>query len=276
MKIICLRDFSLIVDLIGMFLMKYNKYTLPVVLFFILLSANSKAANHCQQLRVKGAEHWRPFSFEVTEFGQLQARGIAHDLVEIIGKELNIPILQILGVPWKRGEMMLQKGEIDVLAGNYWTEERAKKWLLSDSITSESVNIFTLRDKQFTFNSLADLVKKRGVIPLGINLGIDFDLARKNLNISEVRTHEQMYRMLLLDRVDYLVSPQYAAQQHLKKAANQQITMLANPVNSYQVHLSISSVSECAYLLDEFNRIIGEKHDDGSIKRIVEFYAIRE
>ena len=38
-----------------------------------------------------------------TEFGQLQARGTAHYLVEIIGSELNISIQQILGVPWKRG-----------------------------------------------------------------------------------------------------------------------------------------------------------------------------
>lgn len=247
--------------------------SLFVFLCITLVQAASQASE-CEELVVAGAEQWHPFAY--TELAgtsnDLQAKGIAHDVIKMVTTELKLPLRQLAGIPWKRIELELEKGEIDVLAGNYWTEERAAKWLITDPIASESVNLFTLKGAEFDFMTLADLRGKRGVVPMGISLGKDFDQAREQLDILEVRTHEQMYEMLHLRRVDYLVSPRYAAQRHRQRVENSNVVMLPEAINRYSVHLSFSRQSKCAGLLQEFNRVIQQKRSDGSIDRVVQGY----
>lgn len=241
-------------------------------LFFAFTHSAFLTAQECRLLTVTGGEQWRPFAYNETESGILQPKGIAHDVVKMIAHELDIPINYVIGVPWKRMEKEMEKGHIDVLAGNYYSEGRAKKWLITKPIASETVNLFTLRGREFEFNTLSDLQQKRGVVPMGISLGQDFDLAREQLNVLDVRTHEQMYDMLNLERVDYLVSPKYAARNHLRKPINSRVVMLPNPIDEYNIHLSLSRASPCSHLLAEFNRIIEARLIDGNISRIVNQY----
>ena len=243
-----------------------------LILAFFCSSAMAQDVAQCNRLTVAGAEQWRPFAYTVKSPNPT-AKGIAHDVVKIIGAELNLSVRQRLEIPWKRIEFQLEQGQIDILAGNYWTQERADKWLLTDPIASESVHLFTLRSKQFKFNSLNDLNGKIGVVPRGISLGADFDEARKTLKILEVRSHEQMYEMLSKQRVDYLVSPHYAAQKFLAKEQNQNVTMIDKPINTYDVHLSLSPKSPCALLLPRINEIIQDKKLDGSIDSIIQQYT---
>ncbi len=260
-----------------------NLKLLLIIISIVTLQTTIAIANtrQCTQLIVAGAEQWRPFAYTemATESVNTESlntepvnKGVAHDIIDIIGKELNIAIQRLPGTPWKRIEIELEKGQIDILAGNYWTKERAKKWLITDAIASESVNLFTLADQTFEYSSLSDLDGKRGVVPMGISLGYDFDQKRKELDIMEVRTHSQMYDMLRLGRVDYLVSPRYAAKTYLKRKENASITMLPNAINTYQVHLSMSRQSRCIHLLPDINRIINEKIQDGSLKEIMSRY----
>ena len=249
---------------------------MPRLLLFVLALCTfaGYADEHakCNSLSVAGAEQWRPFAF-TTHSPTTSARGIAHDVVKLIGKELDLPVHQEVEIPWKRIEFKLEQGQLDVLAGNYWTEERAKKWLLTVPIASEQVHIFTHRTKQFEFSHLEHLRGKSGVVPRGISLGADFDTMRKSLKIIEVRTHEQMYDMLRAERVDFLVSPVYAAKAQLKNPLNHDIVMLPNPINTYDVHLSLSPKSPCSTLLPQINKVIERKKHDGTIDDIVRQYT---
>ena len=245
---------------------------LPLVLALCSVGTYASDQAKCDSLSVAGAEQWRPFAF-TTHTPTPSAHGIAHDVVKIIGKELDIPVHQQVEIPWKRIEFQLEQGQLDVLAGNYWTKERAEKWLLTDPIASEKVHIFTRRGEQFEFRALDNLRGKSGVVPRGISLGADFDEMRKSLQIVDVRTHEQMYDMLRAGRVDYLVSPVYAAQKHLNDPLNRDIVMLPQPINTYDVHLSLSPKSPCSTLLPKINKVIQDKKLDGTIDGIVRQYT---
>lgn len=248
----------------------YHRFLLLILI--AVLSSSAQAMQQCTSLKAAGAEQWRPFAY-TEKSPKPVAKGIAHDFVLLIGKELNLPVQQRLELPWKRIEMQLESGELDVLAGNYWSEERAAKWLLTDSFASEQVHLLTLKSKRFEFESLADLRGKSGVVPRGVSLGKDFDKARANLKVLEVRTHEQMYDMLQKERVDYMVSPYFAATRHLQDEKNQHIVILPNPINSYDIHLSLSPSSPCALLLPKINQVIQDKKLDGTLDQIIQRYT---
>jgi len=260
------------------FLLNYSRLLhYPFLLFMLLFSFVAKAeTSKCEQFVVAGAEQWVPFAYHKHQEGQLQAKGIAHDVIELIADDMGLKVKQKVGMPWKRIEYELEQGSLDILAGHYWSKARADKWLLTRAIAHEPVKLLTLKSTTFAFDKLMDLSGRIGVVPRGISLGQDFDQARKALRILEVRTHEQMYEMLNRGRVDYMVSPEFAALQHLRKAHNQNITFLDKAINLYPVHLSFSRHSACRELFPEFDRILGQKLTDGSIEVILSRYRKKQ
>ena len=241
---------------------------------FLTLSVSTSAAEaeRCTGISAAGAQQWRPFAYTEKQPRPV-AKGIAFDIVREIAQRLNLKLEIVTGVPWKRIERQLASGDIDLLAGNYWTQERSEKWLISRAITSESVHLFTLAGKRFNFESLDDLHTKRGVVPRGISLGEDFDEIRPDLDIFEVNRHEQMYEMLHMSRVDYLVSPRFAATLYMQRPENQDVVMLPTPINKYSVHLSMSRKSNCVETMTDINDAIEQLHYDGTIEQIIYRYT---
>lgn len=255
-------------------LLDYTRFTYCILLLLSLAFATTVKADAatCRQFAVAGAEQWVPFAYHQQQDGQLVARGIAHEVIRLVAADMQIGVKQKVGMPWKRIELELEQGSLDILAGNYWSKSRAEKWLLTHAIAHEPVKLLTLKANTFTFDKLTDLTGRIGVVPRGISLGQDFDQARKTLRILEVRTHEQMYEMLNRGRVDYMVSPEFAALQHLKKAENRNITFLSKAINLYPVHLSFSRHSACSGLFSKFNQVLAQKLQDGSIDVLLSAY----
>jgi len=159
----------------------------------------------CDSITAAGSDQWIPFAY--AEPDSNTPTGIAYDVVRLIGRELNIPVNFHTGLPWKRIELGLETGSIDLLAGNYWNAERANSWIITDAFANDEVRIFVRSDHAFPFESLKDLEGRSGVMPRGISLGQTFDQYKSRLDIHEVQQHTQMFAMLNLDRIDYMVLP---------------------------------------------------------------------
>lgn len=230
-------------------------------------------AQDCKELSVSGSDQWIPFAYASGEHPYKQAKGIAYDVVDQIGRDLGIAINLKLGIPWSRIEAMLENGDLDLLAGNYWNEDRAKKWLVTDHFALDDVRVFVRRDQSFPFQELKDLEGKRGLLPQGVSFGQDFDAYKKRLNIETVQLHEQMIRMLQLKRADYFILPFYSGVGKIRNLGFQEyIVPLETPVNVNTVHLSLSRRSPCAELLDEINQIIKQGRADGTFEAIFSKY----
>ncbi|MEH6444577.1 MAG: transporter substrate-binding domain-containing protein [Oceanospirillaceae bacterium] len=224
----------------------------------------------CQIPIVTGANNWYPYAYLDDKN---TPRGIGYDVVKLIFSDLKIPIEYNVGLPWVRAIEEVNKGSIDILVANYWTEQRTKALVMSTEIAHESLNIFTLKSKPLVFNEWQDLKGKSGVMPIGMALGKDFKRFRKDINLIEVNTHQQSFRMLNKGRVDYVLLAQYSAQPYLAKKENKNVLMQSTPVNYYSVRISFSKNSPCLQLFDQFEELLAKRIKDGSVAKIIATYT---
>lgn len=237
-------------------------------------NANKKAQPRCKQLTVVGSDQWVPFAYLESEEANIP-KGISFDVVRLISEDLNISLTFKIGIPWRRLELLMDGGQVDVLAGNYWNEHRAKKWAITRAISKDEVRVFVLSKKTLHFKTLTDLIGFEGLIPSGVSFGQAFDGFKPNLSLDEVTTHEQMITMLTLKRSDYLVLPYFNGLRKLNRLGlNEQIIALETPLTINPVHLSLAKKSPCYsdQLLEQFNQAIDERLSDGSIRKIEQSY----
>lgn len=105
---------------------------------------------------------------------------------------------------------------------------------------------------------------------MGMEMGRAFDALRPQLDVVEVREHAQMYEMLRLGRVDYLITPLEAAQPHLNQ--DKTLSLHNTPLKRFGIHLSLSQKSPCAPLMPEINRIIDELIKSGKMHRLIDYH----
>lgn len=223
----------------------------------------------CQVPIISGASNWYPYAY--IDKNDIH-RGIGYDVVNMVFADLNIPIQYKMGIPWSRTIKQVNEGHIDVLAANYWTEERAKNMHMSEEIANESLYVFTLKSNTFIFNEWKDLKNKPGVITRGIALGESFEQYRKNIYLREVNTHQQSFEMLNKGRVDYLLIAKNSAQPYLLKKENEDIIMLDKPINFYSIRISFSKKSPCIAIFEQFNQALTKRIKDGSVTKIISAY----
>ena len=238
---------------------------------FLLTLLVCSTSYSCDSITVAGSDQWLPFAY--SESDSNTPTGIAYDVVRLIGKKLNIPVNFNTGLPWKRIELGMETGSIDLLAGNYWNAERAESWHITDAFANDEVRIFVRSGHAFPFDSLKDLEGRSGVMPRGISFGQAFDQYKSQLDIHEVQQHTQMFAMLNLGRIDYMVLPYLNGQIKTKNLGFQgKIIALKNNVSVNGVHLSLSKKSDCRHLLPQINKVIQRAKDRGTIKDIIKQY----
>lgn len=231
------------------------------------LSTNNP--NQCRQLLVGGAQTWFPYAFLDQKGKQV---GIGYEVAELVLRDLNIDIKYRKPIPWRRLTEELSVGKLDLLVANYWTEQRAQRWLMTNEFASEALNIFTLKTQQFDFTQLSNLVNKRGVVTRGLALGAELEAYRSKLELRDVSGHKQGFTMLNRKRADYLILAKYSALPYLRQKQNHNIVALSQPLSQYSVRMSFSKQSRCRHLFDDFNQVLTRRVADGSVERIVNKY----
>ncbi|GLQ30432.1 hypothetical protein GCM10007876_09100 [Litoribrevibacter albus] len=227
-------------------------------------------SNNCTSLSVAGSDQWIPFAYADSQKPD-HPIGIAFDVVRLLTEDLGLELTFQARQPWKRIEQKMNTGHVDILAGNYWNEERAQKWAITDAISKDEVRVFVHRQNEFPFHELKDLKDRHGLIPSGVSFGQAFDHYKSLLNIKEVKTHSQMMAMLSLQRTDYIVLPYFNTQRKIHALGYQdKIVALPTPLDVNNVHLSLSKQSPCysTELLQRFNESIRRLKQAGSIQKI--------
>jgi len=251
----------------------FKKLLCLIVKAVILSSqlANAQTVpSDCQIPVVTGASNWYPYAYLDEDNTH---KGIGYDVVDLVFSDLKTPIKYKLGLPWIRAIEEVNQGEIDVLVANYWTEQRAEKLVMSKEVARESINVFTLKTKPFIYTDWQDLKNKRGVMPRGMALGKAFDQYRPDINLIEVNTHQQSFKMLNKGRADYVLLAQYSAQPYLEKKKNNNVMMQSTPVNYYSVRISFSKKSSCLKFFDQFEEVLANRIKDGSVDKIIATYV---
>lgn len=263
----------------------YRTFIIPLLCCFspILL------AQSCDTLQVAGSSRWVPIAFtqaasttnsastSTNEEKAPKAKGIAYDLSRYIAKQLNLPIKIDDKTPWARSMRNLELGEIDMIAGAYFTEERNATFLMSQAFSQDTLSLYVKKGLAFPFHSLEDLIDKRVDVRRGSSNGQIFDeFARNRLNpllLNTVDSYEQLFLRLDRFRTDYVILDTYTGNQVLKKLGLQgKIIPLDNPLVTNPIHLVIAKNSPCSKHFEAINEIIFKARENGVLEAIHQKY----
>lgn len=260
------------------------------LIFLIIISFSSTLfAQTCDTLHVSGSNKWLPVAFTLNEKNSdknteknshndhKQAKGIAYDLSRHIAKQLNLPIKIDTDIPWARGIRDLEQGDIDFIAGVYWTQERDNKFLMTPAFSQDTLNLYVRKGHEFPFQNLEDLKGKKVDIRRSSSNGQAFDaFAAKHLKpnlINTVDTYEQLFLRLDRGRTDYVILDTYSGNQLLKKLAlENKIVRLKQPLVTNPIHLMMSKLSPCAKHFKMIVEIIQQAQKNDTLKAIHQTY----
>ncbi|MDE1464700.1 substrate-binding periplasmic protein [Spartinivicinus poritis] len=243
-------------------------YRYLVVSFFTTITL---AEERCDQIRYAGASEWIPISY-VDDAGVYV--GLMYDIMLQVSKSLNIKLFSSPVHPWTRVVDQLKKHKIDAIFGAYYNNERARLFVYSAPIVTEPIKIFVHKNNQFIFNTLQDLIGKRGIRPFGGSYGDQFDhFDKQYLHLGRIKSHQLMMKMIEKGRADYVVLAEFDGIATAKKMGlSDLIVPLDQEVAKLDVYILFSKQSACLSKLKPLNDKLAELKRNGEVARLYQYY----
>ncbi|MEQ8390688.1 MAG: transporter substrate-binding domain-containing protein [Thalassospira sp.] len=235
----------------------------------IQLTENTTANTGCRAMSVGGASGWEPISYIDPEGRQ---GGVAIDILKQYSMDHGIRLDLLLDIPWSRSIQMLEKGELDVIAGAYFTAERDRIYTYSTPYISDDVMVFQHRENQFEVTGMHDLIGYRGARPQGGSYGDYIDkYAEHRLDMMFSPTGDRIFNVLLSGRADYVMLGRYDGMANISrdKLANE-IKPVEPPIVRNEVRFLFSRNSPCARHVENINILIETLDEDGTLQRWTE------
>lgn len=222
--------------------------------------------------KVSGAPNWYPVYF----FDQDAPKGVMVDVLKEVSNSTSIEFEFYHEQPWPWVKKKVQKGDLDVLAGAFYNEQRGRQFVYSDAVLTVNIHIFTKKDRGIDVSSLGDLKHMHGLRPLGGSYGEEFDrYADKHLSLTEVTPKATMLKMVLHGRADYAVLLERdGKEQLLKPEFRESIVMHDTPKIPVEVHLVFSKTSPCISRLKDINQSINYLTASGKIAEFEATYRL--
>jgi polar amino acid transport system substrate-binding protein len=203
-------------------------------------------AQVCQKLVATGNPEYSPYLWRDPE-DESKLVGANADLMQLLAKEIGIPIeVKYMG-PWSRVQELARTGRIDLIAGAFFTNARLDYMdYFYPAFRGTRTVIWTNPATTFKYRAWSDLRERKGLTVVNNSFGEEFDAyAKKSLSIATVATLEQALQMLVLSRTEYLI---YEEDPGLAFAAKLNITGLKTapvPVSTENLFLTLSHKSPC-------------------------------
>lgn len=179
---------------------------------------------------------------------------------------------------WVKVLEEVKKGNYDAMANAYYTAERARTYLASESYLDSPVALFKRKDRQIKWTgSLKELKPYKIGVVKGYATSPEFDAA-DFLNKRASKTEILNIRKLILKQADLIVMDRFVGE-HLireKLPAHERdlLAPLSPPLNVNKLHLMFSrNIPDAQQKLEVFNSGLKEIQKDGTLMRILEKYG---
>ena len=217
-----------------------------LAVFLSLIAHFSCAAESCKSLVATGNPEYPPYLWRDPD-DATRLIGANADFMELLEKELGIPVETRYAGTWARVQEEVKLGRIDLVAGAFLTLPRLEYMDYFHPAFRETKSvIWTRSGSTLGYKKWSDLKGKRGLTVINNSFGEEFDrYARESLKISSVPSIEQALKMLNLSRADYLI---YEEDPGLAYAAKMNITgiqTISPAVSNEGLHLTLSHKSAC-------------------------------
>ncbi len=200
----------------------------------------------CKQLVASGNAEYPPYLWrDPLDEGRLI--GANADLLQMVAKALGISITVKYVGPWARVQEAAKLGQIDLVAGAFWTLPRAEYMDYFHPPMRETQSIVWVRqDSRIRYQRWSDLAALQGVTVINNSFGEDFDrYAKSHLKISQVASLEQAIQMLQRQHADYMIYEDSPAQAYMAKMAITDLKALTPSVANENLHVTLSHRSPC-------------------------------
>ncbi|MCC9623865.1 transporter substrate-binding domain-containing protein [Thalassospira sp. MA62] len=228
----------------------------------------------CRTLSVGGADGWEPITYTDNQDHQT---GLGIDVLRHFVEKHDITLDLKLDIPWTRSLKMLEAGELDVIAGAYFTEERARTFVYTSPFAYDDVMVFQHQSNLFRITGIHDLIGHRGVRPQGGSYGDFIDsYAQRHLDMIYSPTGNQIFNVLLNGRVDYVLLGRYDGLANLMvQDLMDTIIAVEPPLQQNAVHLIFSPRSPCASHASSISAMIERLEKDGTLDRLTKLHLGR-
>lgn len=220
----------------------------PVIASLILSLSGAVSATPeiCSTLTATGNSEYPPYLWREGKNDQLL--GANRIIMDEIAKRLGINIqLQDVG-SWARAQEMLKTGQIDMIAGAFYTVPRIQymDYVYPAFLNTTSV-VWRKRGSGASYNTREDLVNRSVTTVINNSFGQSFDeFAKEKLDLNYVTSLEQGFKMIAHDRAEFVL---YEKNPGLAYATvwglADKIEVLDPPISSEGLYLTISHRSEC-------------------------------
>lgn len=210
------------------------------------LAAPAVADESCKQLIASGNPQYPPYLWRDAE-DENRLIGANADLMQLLAKELNIPIETRYVGPWARVQEETRVGHVDLIAGAFWTLPRTEYMDYFYPSFRETRSVIWVRESsRLNYRRWSDLTGLQGVTVINNSFGEDFDrYAKASLKMSQVASLEQAFQMLQRSRADYLVYEDTPGQAYLAKLNIADLKPLTPAVANENLYLTLSHKSAC-------------------------------
>jgi polar amino acid transport system substrate-binding protein len=203
-------------------------------------------AESCRQLIATGNPEYPPYLWRDPTDSQ-RLIGADADLMQLLAKEIGIPIEVRYVGSWARVQEETRLGRVDLIAGAFFTVPRLDymDYFYPPFQETRSL-IWTRRDAGFPYKKWSDLRGHAGVTVINNSFGEDFDkFAKKSLNIGTVPSLEQAFKMLQLGRVDYLIYEENPGLAYIAKFDIAGLAPVYPQISNESLYVTLSHKSPC-------------------------------
>lgn len=223
-----------------------------------------------QHKLVLATEPWSPYRM-IDAAGNLG--GIDIDLIHALEKKLGVTI-EIELHPWSRCLEMMRDGEVDLMSGLAWSEDRARyiQYLKPSYHTVQPV-FYTLAGKGPSIASYNDLFGKR----IGQSMkSVYFEPYNSDIRLYKVdlSSETQILQLLSLGRIDVAVGTDPNISWDIKRLGYKGVferTAYIPPVKT-DIYIGVSKKSGTLKNVGDLERALAELIQDGSVDSFIEKY----
>lgn len=242
------------------------------VLFLLLLCGFSvfNGTALADRTLVLSGPPWEPFLNEKNPEEGLATEIVVQAMAKA-GYQTSVRI-----TPWRRVLAEAKNGNIDVLVGLWFSEERAEIFSFSEPYYDNQIHFIARKESPFVYQGLGSLGNLRIGVRMGANFGKAFDEA-DYLNKVPVPNDMSMLQMLARGRLDLGVGDKLILQQLMtsEAALADSIEWIDPPMNTLPLHMAVvRTIPDHAEIVERFNSALSQMKHSGELSRIYQRYGI--
>ncbi len=226
------------------------------------------AAETSLPLRAGTADGWPPYEYYDPQTKEMT--GYSTEVVRAVVERMGRQLAPIQALPWVRAQNMLFGGELDILYSATPSPNRIKLGYLSEEPLARSywvLFILKSRQQELTYQKLEDLHGYKIGTVKGYTYTPEFwRTVREQGASSSVLTDEQNFKMLLRERVDFVIAEWANGIEitHQLGAEDRIVALEKQPIRVTELHAVFSRKSVDPNTVVEFSQALREfKRTDG-------------